>query len=156
MIKKILIGIDDSTFAEHAAQYGFDIAATYGAHVGLVHVVEPVALPTTTTGADQILGTPIQSLNIEEPEILKVQNEISEKILTRMEEKYAGKTEITRFNQFGPTGEGIVSCSKEYGADLIVLGTHHRSGLERFLTGSVAEYVVRHADVPVLVVPGKE
>jgi nucleotide-binding universal stress UspA family protein len=156
MIKKILIGIDESTYADRAAKYGFDLAETFGAQVGLVHIIEPVAMPMTTSGTDEILGTPMQNLNINDQELIKVQNEVSEKILARIATKYEGKAQITQFNEYGSTGEGIIACGKEYKADLIVLGTHHRSGLDRLLTGSVAEYVVRHSEIPVLVVPGKE
>jgi nucleotide-binding universal stress UspA family protein len=156
MIKKILIGIDESSYADRAAKYGFDLAETFGAQVGLVHVIEPAAMTMTSSGTDEILGTPMQNLNVNEPELLKIQDEASEKMLARIAGKYEGKAQITQFNEYGSTGEGIITCSKEYKADLIVLGTHHRSGLDRLLTGSVAEYVVRHSEIPVLVVPGKE
>jgi len=76
--------------------------------------------------------------------------------LARTAKKYAGKTQITQFNEYGSTGEGIISCSKEFKADLVIIGTHHRSGLDRLLMGSIAEYVVRHSEIPVLVVPSKE
>jgi nucleotide-binding universal stress UspA family protein len=48
-----------------------------------------------------------------------------------------------------------VTCeiAKEWEADLIVMGTHGRSGLRRILTGSIAEYIIRHAEIPVVVIP---
>ena len=155
MIKKILIGIDESAFAEHAAKYGFKLAETLGAHVGLVHIIEPTAVPTATTGADEILGTPMQSFGTNDLEMLNVQNEVSEDILNRAAKKYGSKLQVTHFNEYGSTGDGIITCSKEYKADLIVIGTHQRSGFDRFMMGSVAEYVIRHSEIPVLVVPGK-
>ena len=45
---------------------------------------------------------------------------------------------------------------EQFSADLIVVGTHNRTGLDRLIMGSVAENVVRHAQVPVLVIPFKE
>jgi nucleotide-binding universal stress UspA family protein len=157
MIKKILIGIDESKYAEHAAKYGFDLAETLNAEVGLVNMIEPTAIPMTSTGADEILGTSMASLNVPgEIELLNAQQEISEGILARTTKKYAGKVQITQFNEYGSTGEGIISCSKEFKADLVIIGTHPRSGLDRLLMGSVAEYVVRHSEIPVLVVPSKE
>jgi nucleotide-binding universal stress UspA family protein len=53
-IRKILIGIDESEFSRYAAAYGFDIAHTYGAEVGLVHIVEPIVVPADTQ--DGLLG----------------------------------------------------------------------------------------------------
>ncbi len=153
MIKKILIGIDDSTYAENATKYGFNLAGELGAHVGLVHMVEPVAIPTASTGADEILGSPIQSVNVMNTEILDAQQQMSEDILDRTTKKYSDKFEITQFNEFGSTGEGIIECSKTFKADLIIIGTHNRTGLDRLFNGSIAEYVVRHSHIPVLVVP---
>jgi len=156
MIKKILIGIDDSTYADAAAKYGFKLAETLDAHVGLVHMTEPVSLAMTTSGADEILGS---SLNISETdnlELLRVQDEIADNLITSISKKYSGKLQVTQFNEYGSTGEGIIDCSHEFKADLIIIGTHRRTGLDRLLMGSIAEYVVRHSEIPVLVVPSKE
>ena len=49
-------------------------------------------------------------------------------------------------------GDAILEAAAAEGADMIVVGTHGRGGIERLLLGSVSEYVIRHADVPVLVV----
>ncbi len=49
-------------------------------------------------------------------------------------------------------GECILRAAREYHADLIICGTHGRRGIRRLLVGSDAEYVVRHAPVPVLLV----
>jgi nucleotide-binding universal stress UspA family protein len=157
MIKKILIGIDESKYAEYAAKYGFEIAKTLNAHVGIVHIVEPTAIPLSTNGADTILGTPIQGLSgINDIAVLNAENELSESMIERTAKKYGGSLEVTHFNEYGSTADGIISCSKEFKADLIVIGTHSRSGLDRLLMGNIAEHIVRHSEIPVLVVPSKE
>ena len=158
MIKKILIGIDDSTFAEAAAKYGFKLAETLNAHVGLVHMTEPIAINIPGgTGADEILGSPMQNFSASENlEVLKVQDEIAESLITRTAKKFGGNLQVTQFNEYGSTGEGIINCSQEFKADMIIIGTHRRTGLDRLLMGSIAEYIVRHSEIPVLVVPSKE
>jgi nucleotide-binding universal stress UspA family protein len=156
MIKKILIGIDESKYAEHAAKYGFDIAHKFNAAVGLVNIVEPAMIPQGGSGVDPIMGLPIQGTGIEQLELLDIQKNQSENIVDNTIKKLAGDMKVTHFNEYGSTADGILKCSKEFGADLIVIGTHSRSGLDRLLMGSVAEYVVRHSEVPVLVVPFKE
>lgn len=156
MIKKILIGIDDSSYAEHAAKYGFNLADSLNAHVGLVHIIEPTAIPIASTGADEILGSPLQHVDISGTDLLETQHDISESILDRIAKKYGGKTEVTHFNEYGSTGEGIINCSQSFKADMIVLGTHRRTGFDRLFNGSIAEFVVRHSQIPVLVVPSKE
>lgn len=153
-IHKILIGIDDSKYAEYAAAYGFDLAKSFNAHVGLVHIVEPAVTPVTTN--DSITGLPFPDAGIDEVELLNIQEDMSENIVNRTIKKYAGDLQVTHFNEFGSTAEGILSCSKQFEADLIVIGTHSRSGIDRLLMGSVAESVVRSSEIPVLVVPLKE
>jgi nucleotide-binding universal stress UspA family protein len=57
---------------------------------------------------------------------------------------------------FTPTGipeEEIINIARQWEADLIVMGTHGRSAIGRILSGSTAEYVIRHATIPVLITP---
>jgi nucleotide-binding universal stress UspA family protein len=156
MIKKILIGIDDSKYAEHAAAYGFNIARKFNAAVGLVYIVEPTIMPQMATNSDAVMGMPLQGSAIEEMEILDIQKNQAENIVARTINEFAGETQVTHFTEYGSTSDGILRCSKEFGADIIVVGTHSRTGFDRLLMGSVAEAVIRHAEVPVLVVPFKE
>ena len=153
MIKKILIGIDDSKYAEYAAEYGFDIASKFNATVGLVNIVGPAIMPPLATSADPIIGMPMQSTGIDEMELLDIQKNQSENIVDHFIKKFAGDLQVTHFTEYGPTADGIINCSKEFAADLIVLGTHNRTGFDRLIMGSVAEHVVRHSEIPVLVVP---
>jgi len=153
-INKILIGIDDSKYAEYGASYGFDLAKAFNAHVGLVHIVEPSVIPVTTN--DTMTGLPFQDSGVNEVELLNIQEDLSDNIIQRTINKYAGELQVTHFNEYGSTADGILSCSKQFKADLIVIGTHSRTGIDRLLMGSVAESVVRNSDIPVLVVPMKE
>jgi nucleotide-binding universal stress UspA family protein len=154
MIKKVLIAIDDSPTAEHAAKYGCDIARKFNAAVGLVNIVEPAYLPQMT-GVDPIMGMPMQGIGMEETELMDIQKQQSENTVDHMIKKFAGDLQVSHFTEYGTTADGIIKCSKEFGADLIVIGTHSRTGLDRFLSGSISEHVVRHSEVPVLVVPKK-
>lgn len=153
IFKKILIGIDESKFAEHAAKYGFDIAREYGAQVGLVHIVEPAIMPQMTAGNDMISGLPAEGTGVQELELMDIQKNSAEHVIKSITDKFAGDLQVSHFNEFGSTADGIIDCSKEFNADLIVIGTHNRTGFDRLIMGSVAEHVVRHSHVPVLVVP---
>jgi nucleotide-binding universal stress UspA family protein len=153
LIKKILIGIDNSKFAENAAEYGFDIAHKFNAKVGLVHIVEPVMMPYTNN-SDPLLGS--ADMGAIDAELIDIQDSAAKTMVDKAIAKFGDGLDITRFNEFGDTADGIISCSKEFGADLIVIGTHSRTGIDRLLMGSIAEHVVRHSDIPVLVVPFHE
>jgi nucleotide-binding universal stress UspA family protein len=150
-ISKILIGIDDSTYAHNAAAYGFDIAHTYKAAVGLVHIIEPAVFPPDAN--DSLVGMPMGTIGIDQAELIDIQSRQSSSLIDSIKKEYAGELEVTSFTDFNITADGILSCAKQFNADLIVLGTHSRTGLDRFLMGSVAENVVRHSTIPVLVVP---
>jgi nucleotide-binding universal stress UspA family protein len=152
-IKKILIGIDDSKYAEHAAEYGFEIARKFKAAVGVVNIVEPAVLPQMMAGADPIMGMISHVTGPEEMELLDIQKNQSENIVEQTIKKFGSDIQVTHFTEYGSTADGIISCSKEFKADMIIIGTHSRSGIDRLLMGSVAEHVVRHSEIPVLVVP---
>lgn len=154
--QRILIGIDDSKYAENATQQGFDLAHQFNAKVALVHIVEPVV--TTPMNDNSMMGTFIPTLNAgaEDMEIENIQEEYASKLMSSTIARYGEGLEITQFNEYGSAEEAIINCAVQFSADLIVVGTHSRSGFDRLLMGSVAEYVVRHSPVAVLVVPLNE
>ncbi|MBV8389998.1 MAG: universal stress protein [Mucilaginibacter sp.] len=153
-IHKILIAVDDSRYADHAAEFGFEMARLCNAEVGLVNIIEPIILPTS--GSDSITGISTDVSMVDEAEMVRIQKEAAENTIRRIQEQYARELKITNFTEYGLTADGILKCSAEFGADLIVVGTHSRTGIDRLFMGSIAENVVRHSKVPVLVVPLRE
>jgi len=155
-INKILIGIDESKYADHAAQYGFNLARKLNALVGIVSIVEPMpasVTPLTDTG----FGMPFEGApDVNGVELMETQNQAADNLLNRIVAKYGADMQVTQYTDYGSSADGIINCSITFGANLIVIGTHKRSGFDRLLMGSVAEEVVRNADVPVLVVPLNE
>ncbi|EHQ26787.1 universal stress protein [Mucilaginibacter paludis] len=154
--QRVLIGIDDSKYAENAAQYGFELARQFNAEVALVHIVEPVV--TTPLNDSSMMGSIIPSLSggVEEAEVINAQQEYSRKLINDTIDKLGSGLTVTQFNEIGSTSDTIIDCAARFRADLIVIGTHSRTGLDRFLMGSVAESIVRHSPVAVLVIPMKE
>lgn len=154
-IERILIGIDDSPYADNAAAYAFELANKFGAGVGLVHVISPINNAPVID--DNITGLPLESsAPATDVELMQIESDYNDNIVDRTIKKYGEGLETSHFTEYGDTAESIVNCSKVFHADLIVIGTHSRTGFDRLFMGSVAEHVVRYADVPVLVVPLKE
>jgi nucleotide-binding universal stress UspA family protein len=138
--KRILIAVDHSPYSLRAAEAGFALAQGLRAEVAIVCVVNRQKGPV-----DADLGLTLE-------ETRDAVREEAEKTLEEYIQLYSvGK--VTRFMPEGLPGEEIVRMAGEWGAEVIVLGTHGRSGLSRLLAGSVAEYIIRHAGVPVLVTP---
>ncbi|TZF83063.1 universal stress protein [Pedobacter sp. BS3] len=149
-IKKILIAVEDSPYSEKAAAYGFALATMVHADVVLLHVNE-VQTPVMNVG-DPLLNEPGMIM----PELITAQEESSQKLLDRMAEKYRDENlQISTFRKLGNTRDEILNMADECNADLIILGTHGRTGFDHFITGSVSESVSRHAKCPVLIVPNK-
>ncbi len=147
--KRILIAIDDSTFSEKATRIGFNLAKTLNSKVALLNVMDP---PSTSYTGDPLLGQ--QPLII--PEIAQLQEEASRAVLERFGKLWEGEQELTTFSQIGNPRIEILSTAEEWNADLIILGTHGRTGFDHFISGSVAEGVARRSLCPVLIVPNKD
>ena len=75
------------------------------------------------------------------------------RLLRGMQEDFAPEVAVTTAIEFGNPAARIVDYARRHGVDLIVVGTHGRTGVSRALLGSVAERVVRTAPCPVLAVP---
>lgn len=152
--RKILIGIDDSRQSEKAATYGFALARSLGAAVGLVEVVEPLVVAPVNSG---LAGGGMDMLNPLPPiEIMDAQEASAKTVMQRFVAMYGEEYQITQFLESGDAATVLIETAIKFNADLIVVGSHGRSGFNRLLTGSVAEDVSRHSEIPVLVVPLKE
>jgi len=138
---KILIAIDNSAQSMKAAKAGFSLAHALKATIGLLYVVDK---SKEIVSAD--LGiTPQESGTV-------LLNE-AEQTIGQFIRLYNGVDRIERFTPEGIPEQEIINISKEWEADLIVMGTHGRTAISKILTGSVAEYVIRHATIPVLITP---
>jgi nucleotide-binding universal stress UspA family protein len=140
MIETILVPTDGSRTAKAAAAYGAEIAKCEGAKVVVLSVLHPHQWgDTTTVGDDAVLIA----------EIRQTVNDAADE-LRRMGVDATGRTWETETDC---VQDAIEAVAEEIGADLIVIGSHGRSGLDRALLGSVADRVLRRSTVPVLVVP---
>lgn len=143
--KKILIAVDNSICAEKAAKIGYEMATTFGAEVALLNIVEP-----TPPIANADFGFAPAIVDLYDNSV-----ENSHILLQEIEKKYAQGHKTTHLSILDSATKGILQQSEEWGADLIVIGTHGRTGLNHFLMGSVAEHVARKSACPVLIVPNK-
>jgi nucleotide-binding universal stress UspA family protein len=149
-IKKILIAVEDSVYSDKAVAYGFSLGKTLGAELALVHVNEiPLCSPYVT---DQVLNEPVMII----PELMKIQDEASQRLFVRLIKTAESELKIKIFEKIGNPRDEIVSTADEWNADLIILGTHGRTGLDHFIVGSVAESIINKTKCPLLIIPGKE
>lgn len=151
-LHKILIAVEDSRYSDMAAEYGFELAKKLEAEVGLLHVNEiQITTPYSTVDPVMFNESPMVM-----PEMLEAQKESSEKLLDRISAAFSKDVMVYRFIKTGNPIDEILLTAEEWNADLVILGTHGRTGIDHFIAGSVAEKVVRKSKCPVLIIPNKE
>ncbi len=146
-VANILCPVDFSETSDLATRYAVSMAQSFHARMTLLHVVAPplAALP----GEAGILAVPQADIN----EIAEACRERLEKVVGTLE---AAGIELQYKVVSGVPFLEIVRFSREHDFDLIVMGSHGRSGLGHLLIGSVAERVVRKAPCPVLTVKDRK
>lgn len=140
-IKTVLCPVDGSTISEQAVAYAIVVARQFSARLDVIEVIDWTLPPISGVGV----------------EFLDMPPEVQREVLAQLERMAAPArasgipTEVAVDS--GPVVRGILTRAENVSADLIVIGTHGRSGFERLALGSVAEKVLRKASCPVLTVP---
>lgn len=140
-MKKVLIAIDNEPNAERVAAHGFRMGHQLQAEIALLSVVDTRLLMTSGN------VTANEMIQLTKAELIKFQSNTIE--------KFSPNKAVQTFIEQGNPYEKILESAKQWSADLIVMGTHGRTGLTHLLMGSVAEKVIRHSKTQVLVIPNK-
>jgi len=139
-IKKVLFPVDFSEGSDNALPYAVDMAKHYGAKLYLLHVIQDLAKAT---------GWYVPHVSLDE-----LYRDIEKNAAKEMDrygvEELRGYKDVERHILKGTPYEEILKFAVDNKADLIVIGTHGRKGLDKALFGSTAEKVVRDAPCPVL------
>jgi nucleotide-binding universal stress UspA family protein len=156
----ILVPTDFSDEAKRALYYAIEEAKQYQAQLSLLHVLHQPSTevyyvrgaPENRGGYEAEFGGRLPASPPSTPQT--VRRDYDEEALTRLRDLippgFSGSWEAHIAT--GDPADAIVRYATELGVDLIVMGTHGRTGLQHVLLGSVAEKVVRHAPCPVLTV----
>lgn len=141
-LKKIVVPQDFSEYSLHALKYAVTLAGLFGSELIVIHVVEPIVYP-----ADFSFGQ--VSIPAMEEEIRKHSEEQLNDLIAK---EIPGNIRTTSVIRVGKPFIEIVEISKSENADLIVISSHGRTGMDHVLFGSTADKVVRKAPCPVLTV----
>lgn len=146
---KVLIALDGSPCSEQAFNYILSSQWTEQTEFKIVSVVEPLAAQATGWHS-AYLGPGL--VDLERQMFEQTSAMIVEKVQTLLNEKHGVKASGEVLT--GAIWQSIVEESKSWSADLIVLGSHGRSGLSKILLGSVAAAVAEHARCSVEIIKG--
>jgi nucleotide-binding universal stress UspA family protein len=143
--KRILVPVDGSPTSNKGMKEAIRLAKSSRARLRLLHVVEQtVAFSAPEVAID--IGPILDSLRADGRRRLAG--------VERRARKAGVKPETALVENFGMrVADAVIAQARRWRADLIVMGTHGRRGLQRALVGSDAELVVRYSPVPVLLVP---
>ena len=143
-VETVIVPLDGSDLAEKALPYAQDIAKATGASVLLVRVIAPSAF---YYGYAEYV-TPAYDDAFEQVEASAM--EYVDGVAKRLVDE--GVSDVKGVTLNGPPAAVLVDTAKEYANSLVVMTTHGRSGVSRWVMGSVADHVVRHSGDPVLVI----
>lgn len=136
--ENVLVATDGGRVATRAVGLGSVVAHAFDGRLHAISVVEPTGL----------------GVDVRSAELYDVLSDRAEGALEAVESRAtAAGIDITTAIEYGQPANRVSAYSQDHDVDLVVLGTHGRSGLDRLLLGSVAEKTLRLSAVPVLVVP---
>ncbi|VTT86050.1 Uncharacterized protein MJ0531 [Halorubrum sp. DM2] len=138
MYSEILVPTDGSPASDAAIEHAIDLADRYDARLHALYVVDGGAYSSLEAGAEVV----VDALESEGEEATRRVADAAAD---------AGVDCVTTVTS-GTAYQSIHDYVDEHGIDVVVMGTHGRKGLDRYLLGSVTERVVRTSDVPVLTV----
>ena len=142
-IRRILFPTDFSAPAKEAQKYAMAFADRFGAELHLMHVVPDIAMPLPDSTTSWTLPAADMKLQVEAAE---------KQLSLELGPEWIERHRVVCKAVVGFAVEEIVEYAKKHDIELIVIGTHGRTGLSHLLLGSVAEKLVRLATCPVLTV----
>lgn len=152
-MKKVLIAIDYNPVSEQVVHAGYELAKKMDAEVCLLHVITDVSFygiqyPT-------FMGYDGYNEMTTDLSIASEMRKVAETFLKTAAE-HLDDSRVSTHLADGETARSILDYAKECKADLIVMGTHSHSALEKFLMGTVASKVLEKTSIPVYMVPVKK
>lgn len=146
LYQRIFVPLDNSTPSELALSEAIRLGGVLGATLILAHSVE---VPMYGRGNPEVLD----DASLEQP-LLDGGKQLLQAAQARVAAAGLAVEPRVLTNRGRPIAEVLLTAAREAAADVIIMGTHGRSGILHLLLGSVAEGVLRQADLPVLLVRG--
>lgn len=153
---KILIALDYNPTAQKVAETGYVLAKAMQADITLLHVVADLTYYSSTEYSPIMGFDSFHNPALLVPDNREQLKETAMEYLDKTKQHLGDDVPIHNRVEDGDSADAILEVAKNMQADIIVMGTHSRSGLEKILMGSVAEKVLRQTAIPVFIIPTKK
>lgn len=150
MYRHLLVPVDGSRASRHVAHHAAELADQLDARMTVLHVLEEIGVPLVQYGMEPYVELEAVSVEVVEAHRDAAVRLVEDVVAELSESVDATATVVEAEGR--RVAEVITGAAAEQDADLIVMGTHGHRGLSRIFLGSVADGVIRSADVPVTLV----
>lgn len=154
-MKKILIALDYNPSAQKIAETGYAFAKSMNAQVILLHITSDAAYYSLPNYSPIMGFNSFNNLDIIQTDIIEVLKKAAQEYLDKSKQ-HLGDESIQTIVKDGDFGQSILDTATEINADVIVMGTQSRHGLDKILMGSVAEKVLHKSSIPLFIIPTKD
>jgi nucleotide-binding universal stress UspA family protein len=155
IMKHILIALDYDPTAQQVAETGYALAKSMQAKITLLHVLADTAyyLPMDYSGVMGFSGLPPVDMMapLQQEELMKTAVSFLD-----ASKQHLNDPAIETMAVEGEFAESILSVAQDVAADVIVVGSHSRSALEKIIMGSVTEKLLHHSKIPLFIVPTRK
>jgi nucleotide-binding universal stress UspA family protein len=152
-MKTILIALDNHSNYRLVSAKGYELAKALGASIALLHVFPDTITtsPNAFSGLYPMMGT----LDIEQGLKLAERLDIESKAFLNQVKAEMNDEQAEIYTAEGDVADAILETATNCKADIIVMGSHSRSGIDKILMGDVAKKVVQHSQLPLFIIPIK-
>lgn len=151
-MKKVLIALDYNPSAQKVAEEGYALAKAMNAEAVLLHVISDISYYSSIDYSPIMGFGGFTSLDMLQTNATSELKNVADAYLEKSKQ-HLGDDTIQTVTRNGDYGQTIIDTAAEVKADIIVMGTHSRRGLEKILIGSVAEKVLHNSTIPVFIIP---
>jgi nucleotide-binding universal stress UspA family protein len=151
-MKKILIALDNNPDAKKMARVGYELSKALHAHTILLHVTSDATYYSSLNYSPIPGFDSFSNLEGVQTDTVKELKRTAQLYLDSLKLSLSDETIETVVKE-GDYAENILQTAKGINADIIVMGTHSRKGLDKVLLGSVAENVLHQTTIPLFIIP---
>ncbi|WP_431273071.1 universal stress protein [Variovorax ureilyticus] len=159
MYQRILVPVDGSPVSQRGLEEAIRLAQLTHGRLRLVHVIDELSLALAMDAQSATPGKWLQAARDDGARVLEDAKRSAQaagvEVETALHERYSA-TAYPAVIAESPVQDVVITEATQWGADLIVLGTHGRRGVSRLFMGSSAERILRLAPVPVLLVRAQD